>query len=224
MIVHHEGRWIYLGIPKTASTTLHRFLPQHGGVAHGVQHETEIPEAWREYRVFISVMNPFRRATALWRMWGKDVAKGAWWTEGFRPDIVTDFRAFVDTFFLHPAEPDGRPVMEWSMTRWLEYAKLPVEPGVLYAERLGAELLRTGILERAEDVPVQNKSGNDAWWECYDDALVRDVRAWAARDFQRFGYPTDLETAVSAQGSTGSIPPPSSSFLVRARGWLRSRR
>ncbi|MCP5055395.1 MAG: hypothetical protein GY937_01580 [bacterium] len=224
MIVHHEGRWIYLGIPKTASTTLHRFLPQHGGVSHGVQHETRIPEAWSEYRVFISVMNPFRRATALWRMWGKDVAKEAWWTEGFSPELVTDFRAFVDTFFLDPPEPDTRPVMEWSMTRWLEHANLQSEPEVLYSERLGEELLRVGILQHAEDVPVQNKSGNEAWRENYDDALVRDVGAWAARDFERFGYPADLKGAVSIQRSADTKPRPPSGFLARASRWLGGRR
>ncbi len=221
MIVHHQRRWIYLGIPKTASTTLHRFLPQHGGEAHGDQHETAIPEAWRHYRVFVTVMNPFRRATALWRMWGKDVAKGAWWTEGYRPELVREFRAFVDTFFLDPPEPDSRPVMEWSMCRWLDYAALPEEPEVLYAERLGEELLRVGILTRAEDVPVQNKSGNEAWWESYDEGLVRDVRAWATRDFERFGYPTDLDAAVASQRAVESPPPARRSPWRRLRARLR---
>lgn len=195
MIVHHENRWVYLGIPKTASTTLHRFLPDHGAEIHGDQHDTEIPEAWRHYRVFISVMNPFRRATALWRMWGKDVAKEAWWTEGYPPELVTEFRAFADAFFVDPDPPEQRRVMEWSMSRWLDHANLPEPAEVLYSERLGAELLRTGILERAEDVPIQNKSGNQSWWENYDAGLERDVLNWAAEDFSRFGYPTSITEA-----------------------------
>ncbi len=221
MIVHHEGRWIYLGIPKTASTTLHRFLPRYGGVAHGDQHETAIPEAWRDYRVFVSVMNPFRRATALWRMWGKDVAKGAWWTEGYRPEIVTEFRAFVDTFFLDPAEPDRRPVTEWSMCRWLEHAELPAEPEILYAERLSSELLRAGILERRQDVPVQNKSGNATWWKSYDDALERDVVEWAKEDFERFGYPRQIEHARRTELEPAR--PGKEGILKRLRKWTGPR-
>ena len=195
LIVHHGNRWVYVGIPKTASTTLHRFLPDFGAELHGHQHETEIPEAWRDYRVIISVMNPYRRATALWRMWGKDTAKGAWWTEGFDPRIAESFGAFVHAFFLDPLEPDGRPVMEWSMCRWLDYAGLEQEPEVLYAESLSDDLLRTGMLTRPEQVPVQNKSGNDSWSQCYDEALVQDVAAWAERDFERFGYPKRFEEA-----------------------------
>ena len=222
MIVHHEGRWVYLGIPKTASTTLHRFLPRFGAEVHGDdQHATDIPEAWRDYRVIISVMNPYRRATALWRMWGKDTAKGAWWTEGYDPAIVESFRAFVDTFFLDPPEPDSRPVMEWSMCRWLDYAALECEPEVLFAETLGEDLWRAGLLARREDVPVQNKSGNDAWRECYDEALVRDVAAWAERDFARFGYPRSFEEASTVdRAETPAARAPAAGWFARLRSRL----
>ena len=112
--------------------------------------------------------------------------------------------------------------MEWSMCQWLDHAALEGEPEVLHAERLGAELLRVGILTRETDVAVQNKSGNERWWESYDERLVADVGAWAARDFDRFGYPVDLEEAIHAEQQAGA--PRSLTNRVRGRlRWIRSR-
>ncbi|MBW2269954.1 MAG: hypothetical protein JRH16_15395 [Deltaproteobacteria bacterium] len=194
MIAHRGQRWLYLGIPKTATTALHDYLPTLGGEwISDRQHDMEVPEALRDYRVFATSLNPYRRAWSLWRMFQGDTAKGAKFTEGADPRVLENFRAFVEIMLLGPVTTVD--LYHWSMSRWLEEVPEGVAVEVLPAERLNEELRRIGVIGPDEEVPVRNiTKGN--WLEAYagpEGAVAADaVRRWAAEDFRRFGYPTRL--------------------------------
>lgn len=191
MIVHHAEGWVYVGVPKTASTALHAFLEQRGGTPWGRQHGMELPPEARGYRVFATAMNPYRRAWSLWRMLGRDAAKGARFTRRLPDRVLRGFPAFVEEV-LH-----GRvrtiALYRWPVHRWL--AELPdgTEPEVVPVERLGPGLRRLGLLAPGERVPVRNVTRGPDWLSAYDAPdVAAAVRAWAEEDFRRFGYATDL--------------------------------
>lgn len=191
MIVHHRRRWVYVGIPKTASTALHGYLPKLGGKSVGEQHTVDLPPECLGYLVFATSLNPFRRAYALWKMLGRDAAKGAPWSETVPPGSVERFDVFVRTLLLR--EEVTHPVLQWTVSRWLQRVRAgsPVRVEVIPAERLDAGLRRLGVLPSDASVPVVNRT-QGSWLEAYDRDLEEAVRRWAEEDFRRFGYPAEL--------------------------------
>lgn len=71
MIINHQDRWAYVGINKTASTSLHAYLQQSpfNGQLSGPeeQHRTWLPDGCESYRVLVVVREPYHRALSLWR-------------------------------------------------------------------------------------------------------------------------------------------------------------
>lgn len=72
MYISKKHRFVYIGIPKTASTALHRFFPGvmgqndlDGGALW--QHRTGIPAWATGFRVVVSVREPMQRLRSLWR-------------------------------------------------------------------------------------------------------------------------------------------------------------
>lgn len=189
MIVHHGQRWVYVGVPKTASTALHEYLIALGGVRLGRQHGMDVPPELRGYRVFATVMNPYRRAWSLWRMFCGDAAKGAPFAQHVPPEALASFAVFVEQVLGGAVETIT--LYRWTVHRWLAELPAGTEPIVLPVERLDAGLRRLGVIGRRERVPVRNITKGD-WLAAYDERAVEAVRAWAAEDFRRFRYPTDL--------------------------------
>lgn len=191
MMVHEEERWVYLGIPKTASTSLHRFFEAHGAHAtRAYQHDMQVPEAWRDWLVFATTLNPFRRAHSLWRMLGNDHRKGARWTRELPADVIDGFPRFVEELLLGPDR--GMRVFQGTMSAWIARVPPGVRLHLVPAEDLERGLRELGLLRRKERVPQLNRSGGDLE-EAYDAGAAEGVRRWAAEDFARLGYPTRLE-------------------------------
>lgn len=191
MIVHHGRRWLYLGIPKTATTALHDYLPTLGGEWLGDrQHDMQVPEACRDYLVFATSLNPYRRAWSLWRMFRGDAAKGAKFTRDFDARVVERFPDFVEALLLGPER--SIRLYHWPMSRWLDAVPAGVDVQVVPAERLDAGLRRLGVIGPRDHVPVRNVTKGD-WLAAYDDpTLAAAVRRWAAEDFRRLGYAESL--------------------------------
>jgi hypothetical protein len=70
LIISKRHRFVYLAPPKTASTTLHRWLSQPAFCDErwtgNFQHDTAIPDWARDYFTFASVREPVARAVSLW--------------------------------------------------------------------------------------------------------------------------------------------------------------
>ena len=74
MIVCPRYRFVYLGPPKTASTSLHHWLSQAAFCAtrwspagRTDQHDAQIPAEAGDFFTFASIRNPYARAVSLWR-------------------------------------------------------------------------------------------------------------------------------------------------------------
>lgn len=191
MMVHEAERWVYLGIPKTASTALHRFFEAHGARATAAdQHDLRVPEAWRHWLVFATTLNPFRRAHSLWRMLRNDQRKGARWARNAPDDVIGSFPRFVDEILLGPDR--GLRVFQGSMTFWIARVPPDIRLHLVPAEDLERGLRELGLLRWRERVPQVNRSGGDLE-RAYDAGAEEGVRRWAAEDFARLGYSTRLE-------------------------------
>lgn len=190
MMVHEEARWVYLGIPKTASTALHHFLEQRGARRCGRQHEMRVPEEWWSWLVFGTTRNPFRRAWALWRMLLGDAAKGAPWAGRLPPDHFATFPAFVANLLRGPDA--GIPVFQRTMSDWLRRVPRDVQVRLVPAEALASGLPRLGLSDRRLQVPRVNRT-RGSMEDDYDRETLDAVREWGREDFLEFGYSLRLE-------------------------------
>ena len=66
MIISPEHKYVYVGIPRTASKSMNEWLIQHyGGVWYGGHHDYRgIPDGARSFLVFTIVRNPYDRAVS----------------------------------------------------------------------------------------------------------------------------------------------------------------
>lgn len=72
MYISKRYRFVYIGIPKTASTSLHRFFEELMGpndldLGTHWQHRVDLPEWAKGFRVVASVREPTPRMRSLWR-------------------------------------------------------------------------------------------------------------------------------------------------------------
>lgn len=75
MIVSPSHRFVYVGIPRTASKSMNEWLMRHyGGIWYGGHHDYRpVPDGARSFLVFTTVRNPYDRAVSGYfgRHWGE---------------------------------------------------------------------------------------------------------------------------------------------------------
>ena len=65
MVISHSLRYVYIGIPRTSSKSMIRWLCTHyEGKTVGSHHEMVVPEEARDYLIFTIVRNPYDRHTS----------------------------------------------------------------------------------------------------------------------------------------------------------------
>ncbi|MCY4014505.1 MAG: sulfotransferase family 2 domain-containing protein [Gammaproteobacteria bacterium] len=66
MIISPSHKFVYIGIPRTASKSMNEWLMRHyGGIWYGGHHDYHgIPEDARSFLVFTTVRNPYDRAVS----------------------------------------------------------------------------------------------------------------------------------------------------------------
>lgn len=66
MIISPTHKFVYIGIPRTASKSMNEWLMRHyGGIWYGGHHDYEgIPDDARSFLVFTTVRNPYDRAVS----------------------------------------------------------------------------------------------------------------------------------------------------------------
>ncbi|MCP3987107.1 MAG: hypothetical protein GY723_22195 [bacterium] len=191
MIVHHENRWIYIGIPRTGSTALHAYLQESGGEVIGGQHDVTVPDEFRTYSIFATVMNPFRRATSLYYLFRRDTEKDAEWVREFAAGAADSFERFVGSVLECPTLIN--PVYQCTISGWLERGSLGPEVTLVPIERVSERLVELGVLAAGVQVPVRNRSRLGSWEEQYDDRVEARVAAWAEADLELLDYPSRIE-------------------------------
>ena len=65
MIISHTLKYVYIGIPRTGSKSMNRWLMKHcSGEWVGEHHDWRVPEYARDYLIFTIVRNPYDRAVS----------------------------------------------------------------------------------------------------------------------------------------------------------------
>ncbi|MFN2237530.1 MAG: sulfotransferase family 2 domain-containing protein [Anaerolineales bacterium] len=67
MIISHTREYVYIGIPRTGSKSMNRWLMDHfEGEWFGYHHQWRVPEEARNYLIFTIVRNPYEREVSGW--------------------------------------------------------------------------------------------------------------------------------------------------------------
>jgi hypothetical protein len=67
MIISHRFRYVYVGIPRTGSKSMNRWLMDHyAGEWVGTHHQWQVPPEAQDYLIFTLVRNPYERAVSGW--------------------------------------------------------------------------------------------------------------------------------------------------------------
>lgn len=75
MIISKNLRYVYIGIPRTGSKSMNRWLMNHyQGEWFGDHHDWQVPEFAKDYLIFTTVRNPYQRAVSGYfgLLWGDD--------------------------------------------------------------------------------------------------------------------------------------------------------
>jgi len=164
MIISHRWRFVYVGPPKTASTTLHHWLSQPAFCDERWtpdrqdQHSVVIPPEVQDYFTFASVRDPLDRVISLWAHSQSPASlAGGWvWPMNFE-EFVLEFQPQASWFY------------RLSQAELLAPVRLDA---VVRFERLEQDLFRlppivaaVGAGEVLEGVPWLNRTGRRPWEE-----------------------------------------------------------
>lgn len=205
MIINHQDGWIYLGPPRTGSTTLVKALTEEFGGEHlGIsQHDCQVPESYRGYYQFATVRHPYARALSLWGMLQKDALRLPQVVEpycrehGIGPDL--SFEEFVDFLVRAETGPSGNVFYHWTCHDYLKDQRVTA---LLRMEQLNQDFVRLPFV-RGYQLPVTNQH---VWREFAGGdprrlltAKVRfQLQRWAQEDFRHYGY-TDENFQLTAE-------------------------
>jgi len=180
VIISHRWRFVYVGPPKTASTTLHHWLSQPAFCderwtpEHQDQHSVVIPPEVQEYFTFASIRDPLDRAVSLWRhsQSPTSLAAGEAWPMSFE-EFVLEFQPHASWFY------------RLSQAEMLASVRLDA---VVRVERLEEDLLRlppiakaVGAGEVLESVPWLNPTRCRRKREVCTTMLTKAIESrWAA--------------------------------------------
>lgn len=182
MIVSYLRRFVYVGPPKTASTSLHRWLSQPllceraWTAKGGDQHVSQPPPEAIPFFTFASIRNPYSRAVSLWR---HGLISGP---QESPPIPRLEFAEFVARL------PVATDFYGSTQMAWLGAVRLDA---VVRVEEIEA------ILELPPFAPWKaklnpllhlNASKHGSWQSYYDRRLADAVYRHFRDDFQSFGY------------------------------------
>ena len=67
MIISHQLKYVYIGIPRTGSKSMNRWLMDHfHGEWFGAHHDWQVPDEAKHYFIFTLVRNPYDREMSAW--------------------------------------------------------------------------------------------------------------------------------------------------------------
>lgn len=186
MIISDKYQFVYIDIPKTASTSLDKLFERHYGGRRFVtdpkfkKHSRTIPYSAKNYLRIVSVRNPYFRIASHYQHYLK------YWKHG------PDFRSFLefveyseDVTKTYPANIKDTDIYRF-FPCW-KYVKPIGYDIVLHTESLDTDILKIPFISEAT-VPKLNteKYNKEALLE--DKNIIKLITSWAGEDFERFGY------------------------------------
>ncbi len=179
MIVSRTHKYVYIGIPRTASKSMNRWLMDHfDGEWYGDHHQWLVPEEFREYLIFTIVRNPYERAISGWffepaHKDGTEPPRPATFAEGMKR--------------LLPLRHG--PGTEMNQKAYVDRAGISL---VLYFEHLTDALQELPFVQKRIPFPHNNKGGfRPPTGNFFDHFSMTDetlVWEYASEDFTAFGY------------------------------------
>lgn len=176
MIVSHKLRFVYIGPPKTASTTLHWWLSQpalcdsrwESDWDH--QHDTSIPPEARDYFRLASIREPLDRAVSMWQHKRADCDRLS-----VRPLEFAEFMAWL-------------PVSDWFYSkRQSDYLRGLWPDAIVRFDRLESDLLSLPFIasiprQNLEPIPKLNPTQHAASDSYYTPWLRQAAEGYFAED------------------------------------------
>lgn len=188
MVINHDNKWIYLAAPKTGSSTLHYMLsfPPFNGTCPGMgcdrnihpitaQHDMNIPEGCEDYKILVSVRDPFSRAVSLFTHFEKHLS---------HLPLAKSFPIYVNGMLL----PKVNDFFGWTCSRW--YENLPRVDHVIRLECMLEDVQKSALVDTPFSLPWENRITSEAWQNYYrfNPGTLELVRQWGDEDFDRYGY------------------------------------
>jgi hypothetical protein len=183
MLMAADRSWCLYTPPKTASTTLSRWLPQTSlaAVYSGQQHDFKVPVDLPEDALLLFVVrNPYTRAESLWRHRLNECANQGLPLPTFEEYLCAVRDQQLTPFFLT------------AQATWAD--QLPRIDRLLRFESLWSDLTRalSSYDWTTVQMPHYNRNSRKVQVsELQNSECRRLIREWAVTDFYRFGYRLD---------------------------------
>lgn len=222
MVINHASRWVYLGPPKTGTTSLTYVLTDGNdwrkrskvaphrvelfrGLKHRGQHCMDVPPECSSYFIFASIRNPYTRAVSLWSHWNREAKQRR------RPPLsLEQFLTIIlecqdDT---RAARLAGNGFFHFILGRWFKWVERI--DAFIRQESLEADLnnlnlgppvrlpWQHGSPQLLHPTPHNGAGRATESLAVYSLATVKMVQQWAAADFARFDYPREFSASAMA--------------------------
>ena len=197
MVISHSLRYVYIGIPRTSSKSMSRWLGAHyEGESFGPHHSLVVPEEARDYLIFTIVRNPYDRHTsgAFSLAWGGREAH-----ESLREQVELPKEhpePLEERIRGYTLEKDGTQLgggdcPESVMNQWY-YCKTAGVTRVLLYERLPLCLKELPfVTDDVPEYPLALERGirpPGTFFDHFDEDEEKVVWAYESETFEGFGY------------------------------------
>lgn len=201
MIINHKKKWIYIGPPKTGSTSLAYILtdgkyncndsskilkPNFEGIQIDGQHApwppNKLSSEYNDYNVFISVRNPFSRIVSLYYHWK--------YGKNYGSESLSKQKSFEE--FLHLVlnkKLSNSGFFHTTITDWVSRYDFFIKQ-----ESLDDDLILLNMHSTEFTIPIKNeKIGPLTHWKNeHNKKTIEMTIKWAEKDFDNFNYSKDI--------------------------------
>ena len=185
MIILHDRKIVFVSTAKAGTHTIFSVLLALGGEQlPGRFHRRLIPPeyAGADWFVLTVVRNPYTRAMSSWQQIATRAPRYERWLVN-TPGL--DFDTFLDFLVAGDYDDVDNNLACVTQADWL--ADVPHDH-VMRLENLEAELRSLGLWQEAGPPPNEHHTPYER--PLLTPARRRKIEAWAAADFETFGYPT----------------------------------
>ena len=213
MIISHEHKYVFVGIPRNASKSVSQWLVMNcKGKWHGAHHQWKVPDECKGYLVFAVVRNPYERTASgkFGLHWGNDTPDPMKRVSSQKPppsdeSLSEQIRAAELTGNATMIN-EGTTVPEVGMNQSHFIQKAGVSL-VLYYERLPECLADLPFVrDNRPDlsrVPEKGIRPAGTFFDHFTDEDEQVTWAYASDDFQTLGY--NRYDASLPEGSANSL-------------------
>jgi hypothetical protein len=180
MLVCEKEKWIFVRNPKTASRSLNDFLKnKYECTEYALYHSVDIPEIYKDYKIYYVVRNPFTRAVSAWKhvILDRKIAKN---------NTPFTFKDFLNRKKFTPKDGDCDFFLQSTA-----YNRIKNYNVIL----LRYENLKKDVYNffGKGDLPFIGKTQGDKWIDTYDEETYNLAIDSLNEDFKEFNYSKKIQ-------------------------------